>query len=148
MRQLLLSYSPSNNFLALLHTLLYKSRITASLGEGAPNHFWFGAAHLKLLRIFYNWASLVAQMVKNLPAMQEIPAAATKSLQSCPTLRPHRRQPTRLLCPWDSPGKNTGALGREEFPGEGNGHPLQYSCLENSLDRGAWQATVHGVAQS
>ena len=31
-----------------------------------------------------------------------------KSLQSCPTLRPHRRQPTRLLHPWDSPGKNTG----------------------------------------
>ena len=34
--------------------------------------------------------------------------AAAKSLQSCPTLRPHRRQPTRLLCPWDSPSKNTG----------------------------------------
>ena len=34
--------------------------------------------------------------------------AAAKSLQSCPTLRPHRRQPTRLLCPWDSPGKSTG----------------------------------------
>ena len=34
-------------------------------------------------------------------------AAAAKSLQSCPTLRPHRQQPTRLLCPWDSPGKNT-----------------------------------------
>ena len=34
------------------------------------------------------------------------------------------------------------------FPGEGNGHPLQYSCLENSMDRGAWQATVHGVAKS
>ena len=31
-------------------------------------------------------------------------------------------------------------------PGEGNGNPLQYSCLENSMDRGAWQATVHGVA--
>ena len=30
-------------------------------------------------------------------------------------------------------------------PGEGNGNPLQYSCLENPLDRGAWQATVHGV---
>ena len=87
-------------------------------------------------------------MVKNLPAMQEIPAAAAKSLQSCPTVQPHRRQPTRLLCPWDSPGKNTGALGQEEFPGEGNGHPLQYSRLENSLDRGAWQATGHGVAQS
>ena len=35
-------------------------------------------------------------------------AAAAKSLQSCPTLRPHRRQPTRLPHPWDSPGKNTG----------------------------------------
>ena len=35
-------------------------------------------------------------------------AAAAKSLQSCLTVRPHRQQPTRLLCPWDSPGKNTG----------------------------------------
>ena len=35
-------------------------------------------------------------------------AAAAKSLQSCLTLRPHRRQPTRLPRPWDSPGKNTG----------------------------------------
>ena len=35
-------------------------------------------------------------------------AAAAKSLQPCPTLRPHRRQPTRLPRPWDSPGKNTG----------------------------------------
>jgi len=32
--------------------------------------------------------------------------------------------------------------------GEGNGNPLQYSCLENSVDRGAWLAAVHGVAQS
>ena len=32
--------------------------------------------------------------------------------------------------------------------GEGNGNPLQYSCLENPIDRGAWQATVHSVAQS
>ena len=35
-------------------------------------------------------------------------AAAAKVLQSCPTVRPHRRQPTRLHRPWDSPGKNTG----------------------------------------
>ena len=32
--------------------------------------------------------------------------------------------------------------------GEGNGDPVQYSCLENSMDGGAWQATVHGVAKS
>ena len=34
------------------------------------------------------------------------------------------------------------------FHGEGNGSPLQYSCLENLMDRGAWQAAVHGVAKS
>ena len=37
-------------------------------------------------------------------------------------------------------------LGRS--PGEGNGNPLQYSCLENHMDRGAWWATVHGVTKS
>ena len=57
----------------------------------------------------------MAQMVKNLPAMQEIQVSF--------------------------PG-----LGRS--PGEGNGSPLQYSCLENSTARGAWRATVHGVTMS
>ena len=33
------------------------------------------------------------------------------------------------------------------FPGEGNGNPVQYSCLENPMDRGAWSVTVHGVAK-
>jgi len=33
-------------------------------------------------------------------------------------------------------------------PGEGNGNPLQYSCLENSMDRGAWWATAHGVTKN
>ena len=56
------------------------------------------------------WASLVAQMVKNLPAM------------------------------WVTWVQSHG-LGRS--PGEGNGYLLQYSCLENSMDRGAWRATVH-----
>ena len=55
----------------------------------------------------YSWASLVAQMVNNLPAM---------------------------------PG-----LGRS--PGKENGNPLQYSCLGNSMDKGAWWATVHGIAK-
>ena len=35
-----------------------------------------------------------------------------------------------------------------KYPGEGNGNPLQYSCLDNSLARGAWQATVRGVVKS
>ena len=89
-------------------------------------------------------------------------AAAAKSLQ-----------PTRLRRPWDSPGKNTRVgchflllvvknlpanvgevrdeglitgLGRS--PGKWHGNSLQYSCLESSTDRGAWQATVHRVAKS
>ena len=37
---------------------------------------------------------------------------------------------------------------RQWHPGEGNDTPLQYSCLENPMDRGAWQAAVHGVARS
>ena len=38
--------------------------------------------------------------------------------------------------------------GSGRFPGGGIGNPLQYSCLENPMDRGAWQATVHGVTKS
>ena len=38
--------------------------------------------------------------------------------------------------------------GLGKFPGEGNDNPLQYSCLENRMDGGAWWATVHGVAKS
>ena len=58
--------------------------------------------------------------------------------------------------PGGSDGKesacNAGDLGSipgsGRSPGEGNGNPLQYSCLENGMDRGAWWATVHGVAKS
>ena len=38
--------------------------------------------------------------------------------------------------------------GSGRFPGGGHGNPLQHSCLENPMDRGAWWATVHGVAKS
>ena len=48
-------------------------------------------------------------------------------------------------CNAGDPGLIPG-LGRS--PGEGNGNPLQYSCLENPMDRGAWRATVHGVTKS
>ena len=61
-----------------------------------------------------------------------------------------------LGVPGDSDGKESACnsvdpglipeLGRSL--GEGNGNPLQYSCLENSMDRGAWRATVHGVAKN
>ena len=44
-----------------------------------------------------------------------------------------------------NPPANSGDLGL--IPGEGNGNPLQQSCLGNSMDRGAWQAIVHGVTK-
>ena len=65
-----------------------------------------------------------------------------------------------LQCGLDLPGGsdskesacNAGDLssvpGLRRTPGEGNGNQLQYSCLGNPIDRGAWQATVHGVTKS
>ena len=60
------------------------------------------------------------------------------------------------ITPGSSTGKepscNAGELGSipglGRSPGEGNGNPLQYFCLENPIDREAWWATVHGVAKS
>ena len=48
-------------------------------------------------------------------------------------------------CNAEDPGSVPGS---ERHPGEGNGYPLHYSCLENSMDRGAWWATIHGVTES
>ena len=62
---------------------------------------------------------------------------------------------SNILFPGGLDGKesacNVGDLGSipglGRCPGEGHDNPLQYSCLENYMDRGAWQATVHGVAE-
>ena len=51
----------------------------------------------------------------------------------------------KSACNAGDPGSVPGS-GRS--PGEGNGNPLEYSCLENSMDRGTWWATVHGVAKN
>ena len=51
----------------------------------------------------------------------------------------------RLPAMWET---RVGSLGREDSPVEENGNPLQYSCLENPMDGGAWWVTVHGVLRS
>ena len=117
--------------------------------------FLYGGPQLKLH--FLPW---VAQMVKNVPAAA---AAAAKSLQSCPTLcYPRDDSPPGSPVPgilqartleWVaisfSNAGNPGLIpGSRKAPVEGNGNPLQYPYLENPMDRGAWWATVHGVAQS
>ena len=56
-----------------------------------------------------------------------------------------------LVAQWYLPAMQTDLSlipGSGISPGEGHGNPLQYSCLENSTDRGAWQDTVHGVKES
>ena len=80
-------------------------------------------------------------MVKNPPAMQEtlVDPRAGEITWSM------KLQPTPVFCNVGVLGSIPG-LGRSA--GEGNGYPLQYSGLENSMDRGAWQATVHGVTKS
>ena len=55
---------------------------------------------------------------------------------------PHSSVGKKSTCNAGDPGSIPGS-GRP--PGEGNGNPLEYSCLENLMDRGAWWATVHGV---
>ena len=67
---------------------------------------------------------------------------------SCPVARgifPHSPVSKESACNAVDLGSIPGS-GRS--PGEGNGNPLQYSCLENPMDRGVWQATVHGVTKS
>ena len=60
-----------------------------------------------------------------------------------------------LGCVWAFPGDSAGKYRRHRFnldsgrsPGEGNGYPLQYSCLGNSVNEGAWQVIVHGITKS
>ena len=79
-------------------------------------------------------------------------AAAAKSLQSCPTLRPQRRQPTRLPRPWDSPGKNTGVschflLQCMKVKSESE---VAKSCLTLSdpVDCSPPGSSVHGIFQA
>ena len=79
-------------------------------------------------------------------------AAAAKSLQSCLTLRPHRRQPTGLLHPWDSPGKNTGVgchflLQRMKVKSESE---VGQSCptLSDPMDCSPPGSSVHGIFQA
>ena len=92
--------------------------------------------------------------VKNLPAMQETPVQSW--VGKIPWRRDRLPTPVFLSFRGGSTDKESAynavdfgsipGLGRS--PGEGNGYPLQYSCLENSIGRRAWQATVHGVAKT
>ena len=87
--------------------------------------------------------------------LQKLLAAAAKSRQSCPTLcDPTDSSPPgsaihRILQAWTLGWVAISfSIKEEEGKEKENGNPLQYSCLENPMDRGAWWATVHGVTKS
>ena len=94
--------------------------------------------------MFYDSGILVAQLVKNLPAMQEAqvqslgrehPLEEGMATHSSILGLPRGLSGKESACNAGDPGSVPGS-GRS--PGEGNGNPLQYSCLENPMDRGAW----------
>ena len=74
------------------------------------------------MTIFKNWSSHVTP--------KDFPIAQTVKKSTC------------------NAGDPDSIPGSGRSPGEGNGSPLQYSCLENAMDRGAWWATVCGIAKS
>ena len=103
---------------------------------------------------FFTWTSLVAQLVKNLPIMQETHVGFLG--WEDPWRRNRLPTPVFLDFLGGSDGKESACnvgdldsiLGLGRSPGGGHGNPLQYSCLENPMDRGAGWATVQGVAKS
>ena len=141
--------------------------------------------------MYLEWTSLVAQTVKNPPAMQEtqvqslgwedplekgmaihtsiliwrIPwteePGGLQSMELQSQTQP-KRPTLHLECPFSvgfpgssvskesscSAGDQGSIPGSGRSPGKGNGNPLQYPCLENSMDRRAWQAAVCGVTKS
>ena len=99
----------------------------------------------------------MAQLVKNLPAIRE---TRVRSLGWADALEEGIATHSSILgFPGDSDGEesacNAGDLGEEGLipgsgrsQGEGNNNPLQYFCLGNPMDKGAWESTVHGMAKS
>ena len=91
-------------------------------------------------------------VLTNNHSTSEVAATVAKSLQSCLTLRPHRRQPTRLPYPWDSPGKNTGVgchflLQCMKVKSESE---VTQSCqtLSDPIDCSLPCSSVHGIFQA
>ena len=103
-----------------------------------------GLQYKTQLYLFYKSVLLLASIAAA--------AAAAKSLQSCDSVRPHRWQPTRLPCPWDSPGKNTGVgchflLQCMRVKSESE---VAQSCptLGDPMDCGLPGSFVHGIFQA
>ena len=118
---------PSTNCMILAKTLKFKNKQTTTTKQ-LP-HLW---SLQRRRRRFDSWVREIHWKRDRLPTpvFLGFPGSSDGKESTCDA--------------WDL-GSIPG-LGRS--PAEGKGYPLQYSCLENSVDRGAWQAVVHGVAKS
>ena len=103
------------------------------IGLQRVEHYWSNVAYMHPWRLHY--MGIVDQIINNWqlicpPAHLGLPCWLSDKVSAC------------------SAGDPGSVPGSGRSPGEGNGNPLQYSCLANSRDRGAWWAIVHGVAKS
>ena len=119
--------------------------------------------YLKCLQLFI-CSSSVSSVAQSCPTLR--PHESQHARPPCPSPTPRLHSDSCPSSQWCHPaisssvvpffGKksacnagDSGSIpGLGRYPGEGSGNPLQYSCLENSMDRGAWWVTVHGVAKS
>ena len=123
-------------------------------------HSWhlFMSVHRALYSMLCNGCKVIS-MYRHVHLIYRVPlskyfaaAAAAKSLQSCPTLRPHRQQPTTLPRPWDSPGKNTGVgchflLQYMKVKSESE-VAQSYLTLSDPMDCSLLGSSVHGIFQA
>ena len=123
------------SFLRNLHTVLYSGYNQSTFPPTVQESFLLSIPSLALaVRGFFDDShSDQCEVISHFSFDLHFSAAAAtaKSLQSCPTLRPHRWQPTRLPCPWDSPGKNTGV-----------GCHFLLQCMKVESEKWKWSRSV------
>ena len=119
----------------------YWSGVCAVEAEGIFRHCSLSCKEDRTLLMTPQDSSLVLLSGSSVPWV----GAAREFFQKLQRGFPGASASKESACSAGDPGSISG-LGRS--PGEGNGNPLQYSCLENRMGRGAWRATIHGVAES
>ena len=109
---------------------------------------------MQILQILLGYLNKLLPETKRRPLLSSANNEAKSEIESSfleATTRPLNQSAFLRSSVGKASACNAGDLGlipgSGSSPGEGNGNPLQYSCLENPMDRGAWQSTVHGIAR-
>ena len=123
-----------------------------SMGTHRVGHDWSDLAVAAAVGLIYIFYIFIHDLMILIAMLISAAAATAKSLQSCPIVRPHRWQPTRLPSPWDSPGKNTGLgchflLPCAKVKSESE---VAQSCptLSDPMDCSLPGSSIHGIFQA